>query len=168
MARSSAIKNEERRQSGRRYEAYGRRNANVAAVLAEKADYHPVTPLKTLTPAEIRAICLVVFVVTAIAMGIILLAAEAAVTQKEINTLKREIAQVDDDIANLKIEIEQSQNMQLIKIRAMEELGLREPTFDQYVYIGELPVPESDFGRYIKERAYGAERSQTAEPEEGE
>ena len=168
MAKGSEALRKERIEAERAYKPYGRRNANVAAVLAENAEYHPVTPLKTLTPAEIRAICLVVFVVTAVAMGIILLAAEAAVTQKEINNLKRDIAQVDDDIANLKIEIEQSQNMQLIKIRAMEELGMQEPTFDQYVYTSELPEPVSDFGLYIRERAYGAEQSQTAGPEEGE
>jgi len=136
--------------------------------MKDPADYHPETPLITLTGAEVRAICLVVLVVTAVALGIILLAAEAAMTQKEINDLKKNIAQVDDDIANLKIEIEQSQNMQLIKIRAQEELGMKEPSFDQYVYISELPEPLSDFGRYIKERAYGGARSQAAEPEEEE
>ena len=131
-----------------------------------EADYHPQTPLKTMTPAELRAILLVVAVVMAVSMTIIILAAEAAMTQKEINDLRSGIAQVDDDIANLKIEIEQSKNMQIIKNRAAEELGLKEPSFDQYVYIKELPEPDSDFGRYIKERAYGGARSQAAEPEE--
>ena len=168
MAKGSAAIKNDRRHYDRSYRPYGQKNVNVAAVLAEDTEYYPVTPLKTLTPAEIRAIFFVVFIVTAVAMGIILLAAEAAVTQKEINNLKHEIAQVDDDIANLKIEIEQSKNMQLIKIRAMEELGMQEPSFDQYVYISELPDPGPDFGKYIKERAYGAERSQAAEPEEEE
>ncbi len=118
-----------------------------------------------LTPAEIRAIGIVIFVVTAISMCIILLAAEAAVTQKEINDLKRNIAQVDDDIANLKIEIEQSQNMQLIKTRAQEEFGMQEPLFDQYVYVSELPEAVSGFGRYLKEKAYDGTASQTAVPE---
>ena len=129
-----------------------------------EADYHPVQPLKTLTPSEMRAIFVVVMVVTAIAMGIILLAAEAAMSQKAINDLKKSITQVDDDIANRKIEIEQAQNMQLLKIRAQNELGMQEPTFDQYVYISELPEPMSDFGRYIKERAYGGAPSQAADP----
>ena len=170
MATGSAAYKENRGQGERAFELYERKSATVAALLSEEADYHPVTPLKTLTPAEIRAICLVILVVTAVAMGIIFLAAEAAVTQNDINTLKRDIAQVDDDIANLKIDIEQSQNMQLIKIRAMEELGMQEPSFEQYVYVNGLPDPGADFGRYIRERAYGAERSQAAEPEpeEGE
>jgi cell division protein FtsL len=143
-----------------------RRNAPLTTPAKEnEEDYHPVVPLKTLTPAEIRAISLVVFIVTAVAMFIIFLAAEAAMTQKEINDLKRGIAQVDDDIANLKIEIEQSQNMQLVKKRASEELGMKEPSFDQYVYISDLPTPMTDFGRYIKERAYGVPRS-SAEPTE--
>ena len=128
-------------------------------------EYHPVAPLKIMTPAEIRAIVLVVFVITAIAMGIISLSAQAAVAQKEINDLKKGIAHVSDDIANLKIEIEQAQNMQLIKDRALTQLGMKEPTFEQYVYIDELPEIKSDFGRYIKERAYGGARSQPEEPE---
>ena len=131
-----------------------------------EADYHPETPLKTMTPAELRAIILVVVIVMAVSLFIIVLAAEAAMTQKEINDLRNGIAKVDDDIANLKIEIEQSKNMQIIKNRATEELGLKEPSFDQYVYIKELPEPQSDFGSYIKERAYGGARTQAAEPEE--
>jgi len=128
-------------------------------------DRHPVMPLEIMTPAEIRAIVLVVFVVTAIAMGIIFLSAQAAVAQKEINDLKKGIAHVDDDIANLKIEIEQARNMQLIKDRAQAELGMKEPSFEQYVYIEELPETRADFGKYIKERAYGGARSQPEEPE---
>ena len=145
------------------YEPPARKERRVAPPPRNEADYHPATPMKTLTPAEIRAILLVVLVVTAVAMGIILLAAQAAVTQKEINDIRKGIALVDDDIANLKIEIEQSQNMQLLKIRAQNELGMQEPAFDQYVYISELPEPKSDFGRYIKERAYGGARSQAAD-----
>ena len=141
-----------------------RRERRIKPPPRNEADYHPVQPLKTLTPSEIRAIFVVVLIVTAVAMGIILLAAEAAVTQKAINDLKKNIAQVDDDIANLKIEIEQAQNMQLMKLRAQNELGMKEPTFDQYVYISELPEPMPDFGRYIKERAYGGTPSQAADP----
>jgi|GEM_PF-3162154 len=142
------------------------RRKETPAKPAEKADdIHPVKPFMTLTPAEIRAILLVIIVVTAVAMGIVFLAAEATVKQKEINDLKKNIAQVDDDIANLKIEIEQSQNMQLIKGRAQSELGLKDPTFDQYVYISDLPAPESDFGKYIKEKAYGGTPAPTADPE---
>lgn len=158
-----------RRRADHPFEASRRRESRLVPPPAkDEADYHPVTPFKTLTWAEIRAICLVVLVVTAVAMGVIMLAAKAAVTQKEINNLKRDIAQVDDDIANIKIEIEQANNMQLIKIRAQEELGMKEPEFDQYVYLSELPEPLTDFGRYIKERAYGGARSQAPEaiPEE--
>jgi len=130
----------------------------------DEDNYHPVTPLKIMTPAEIRAIVLVVSVVTIIAFGIIFLSAQAAVAQKDINDLKKGIAQVDDDIANLKIEIEQSQNMQLIKDRASAELGMKEASFEQYVYIDELPVVKSDFGRYIKERAYGGAGNRPEDP----
>ena len=55
--------------------------------------------------------------------------------------------------------------MQLVKERAQTELGMKEPTFEQYVYVDELPEINSDFGRYIKERAYGGARVQPEEPE---
>jgi len=129
-------------------------------------DFHPVTPLKIMTPAEVRAIILILIVITAIAFCIVFLSAEAAGAQKDINDLKKGIAQVDDDIANLKIEIEQAQNMQLIKDRAYAELGMKEPSFEQYVYIDELPAIQANFGKYIKERAYGGERNKPAEPED--
>jgi len=139
----------------------------AASPSRKNEESYPTLPLNTLTPAEIRAFCLVIFIVAAVSMFVIFLAAEATLTQKEINDLKKGIAQVDDDIANLKIEIEQSQNMQLIKQRAYEELGMKEPSFDQYVYISDLPEPKSDFGRYIKERAYGGIRSSEEPTEQG-
>jgi len=146
------------------YEAPKREERREKPLPRREDDFHPIAPLKVMTPAEIRAMAVVVFAVTAIAMGIIFLSAQAAVAQKDINDLRKGIAQVDDDIANLKIEIEQAQNMQLIKDRAYMELGMSEPSFEQYVYIEELAVPQSNFGRYIKERAYGGARSQPAEP----
>jgi len=142
------------------FEPARRKSVDIPPVKKSEEDYHPDVPLKTFTPSEIRAIILVIFVVTLVALSIIFLAAEAAVTQKQINDLKRGITQTDDDIANLKIQIEQSQNMQLVKQRAQTELGMKEPSFDQYVYISDLPQPQSDFGRYIKEKAYGGTQNQ--------
>lgn len=144
------------------YEPPRREERRAAPSPRNGADYHPDVQLKTLTSAEIRAICLVILIVTAVAMGIILLSAEATVTQKEINDLKKSMTQTDDDIANLKVEIEQSQNMQLIKTRAQEELGMQDPSFDQYVYVSDLAVAQPDFGDYIKERAYGGARTEPA------
>ena len=136
---------------------------DAAPALRNEEDYHPETPLKTLTPAEIRAFVVVILVVTIVAMGIVYLSAQAAIAQKDINDLKKGITQVDDDIANLKIEIEQAQNMQIIKNRAQDELGMKDPAFDQYVNVSDLPETPSDFGAYIKERAYGGARTQTAD-----
>ncbi|MDR3364797.1 MAG: hypothetical protein LBS91_07640 [Clostridiales Family XIII bacterium] len=177
MASANAELNQRRRRAdayaapGRRagarpaYQPYTAYRTPQRATQQDEADYHPAIQLKTLTPSEIRAIVLVVFVVTAVAIGVIALAAQAAVTQKEINDLKKDITQVGDDIANIKIEIEQAQNMQSIKGRAQSELGMSEPMFDQYVYVSDLPEAQADFSRYIKERAYGGERTQATESE---
>jgi cell division protein FtsL len=134
--------------------------------VAPKIEFHPLPSLGSLTAAEIRVICLIMLVLTAVAVGMILMAAEAAVTQQEINELNQEILQTDKDIVNIKVDIEQAQSIDSILSRAVNDLGMKEPEYDQYIYISDLPEPEADFARYIKERAYDTE--QTAQPSEGQ
>jgi cell division protein FtsL len=118
---------------------------------------HPAPPLRVFSGAELRVIALLIVLVAAIAMGIIMMAARAAVTQKEINDLKRDIAQTEDDITSIKIDIKQSQNIDMIRSRAEKELGMKEPAYDQYIYVADLPAPGTDFVTYIKERNYDGE-----------
>jgi cell division protein FtsL len=123
----------------------------------ETAECHPDPQIRVFSGAELRVIALLIIIVSAIAMAVIVMAAQAAVTQKEINDLKRDIAQTEDDITSIKIDIKQSQNIEMIRDRAGNELGMREPTYDQYIYVADLPAPEGDFVTYIKERIYDGE-----------
>jgi cell division protein FtsL len=118
---------------------------------------HPAPQPRIFSGAEIRVIALLIVIVSAIAMAVIMMAAQAAVTQKEINDLKRDIAQTEDDITSIKIDIKQSQNIEMIRHRAVDDLGMKEPTYDQYIYVSELPVPGADFVTYIRERVYGGD-----------
>ena len=137
----------------------------VARPLPSRADvpHHDAPQIRVFSGSELRVIALLIIIVSAIAMAVIVMAAQAAVTQKEINDLKRNIAQTEDDITALKIEIKQSQNIEMIRARAEDELGMKDPTFDQYIYVADLPAPVQDFATYIKEKAYGANTSETIE-----
>ena len=137
----------------------------IARPLPLQADVpcHPAPDNRIFSGAEIRVIILLIAIVASIALAIIVMAAQAAVTQKEINDLKRNIAQTEDDITAIKIDIKQSQNIEMIRTRAETELGMREPEYDQYIYVADLPVPAPDFASFIKEKAYGENTTSTIE-----
>jgi len=122
---------------------------------AEAEALYPLPKLWTFSVSEIRALVLIFFVVAGVAFAIIQLSAMAAVTQSQINDLNRSIAQVNDDISNLKVDIEQAQDMQSVRTLAETELGMKEPSYDQYVFLADLPDPGQNFANTIKEKAYG-------------
>ncbi|MCL2493680.1 MAG: hypothetical protein FWF33_06540 [Clostridiales bacterium] len=116
---------------------------------------HPLPKLWTLSVSEIRALCLIIIVVAGVGFAIVQLSAMAAVTQSQINDLNKNITQTNDDIANLKVDIEQAQDMQAVRTLAETELGMKEPSYDQYVYLSDVPDPGQNFANTIKEKAYG-------------
>jgi len=120
---------------------------------------NPLPKLWTLTVSEIRALCLIIIVVAGVGFAIIQLSAMAAVTQSQINDLNKNITQANEDITNLKVDIEQAQDMQAIRTRAVTELGMKEPSYDQYVYLTDVPDPGKNFVNTIKEKAYGEQPS---------
>ncbi|MDR1797817.1 MAG: hypothetical protein LBR44_10400 [Clostridiales Family XIII bacterium] len=130
-----------------------------------KPGVHALPRLSTLTPAEVRWICLILVIVTGVALAMIQLSAAAAVTQQEINDLKKNITQTEEDIVDLKVSIEQTQVIQSIRDRAESDLGMKEPEYDQYVYLADVPLPDTAFTEYIKERAYGTQEGNTEPPE---
>ena len=124
-------------------------------VRQEEYEYHPIPTSRSLTLGEVKVIALTIFIVTAILLGIIFIAAQAAVIQKEINDLNNEITQINEDITSIKVSIEQAKNIQSIGERARNELGMTEPRFDQYVYINELQPIEGSFANFIREKLNG-------------
>ncbi|MDR0874677.1 MAG: hypothetical protein LBN12_00530 [Clostridiales Family XIII bacterium] len=130
-----------------------------------EAECHPEPEARIFSGAEIRVIALLIIIVSAIAMAVIMMAAQAAVTQKEINDLKQNIAQTEDDITQVKIDIKQSQNIEMIREKAESDLGMKDPGFDQYIYVADLPSPGMDFATYLKEKAYGENAATTEIPE---
>ncbi|MDR3304730.1 MAG: hypothetical protein LBS85_01680 [Clostridiales Family XIII bacterium] len=139
-----------------------RRRAPAAPRETREAERHPAAQIRTLSGAEIRAVILIMVVVTGVAMAMIFLAAQAAVIQQDINHTKKEMAQIEEDIVSIKVEIEQAQNIEAIRDRAVNELGMQAPKYDQYIYLSELPDPQQEFAQYLKGKVYGTAQ----EPEE--
>ncbi|MDR1815607.1 MAG: hypothetical protein LBR00_02860 [Clostridiales Family XIII bacterium] len=137
--------------------------AGAATASAPRADVHALPRLHALTGAEIRVICLILVIVSGIAFAMIQMAAAAAVTQQEINALKKNITQAEEDIVGLKVDIEQTQVIAQVREKAETELGMKEPTYDQYVYLADVPVPEAGFAEIIKGKAYGSYYGQAAQ-----
>lgn len=113
-------------------------------------DYHPAPRTRSITSQEIRMVILIMIVVTAIFMGIIVIAAERAVLQKDINDLNNDVTKIDEDISTIKVEIEQAKNIHYVVGQAREELGMSEPSYDQQIFINELAPIEGSFVEYIK------------------
>lgn len=117
---------------------------------------HPVPRTRIFSASELGTIAILIAIISAIAIVTIMMAAESAETQSDINALKRDIAQAEDDITQIKIEINQSQNIEMIRSRAEAELGMKAPEYDQYIYVSDLPGATPEFAAYIKEKVYGA------------
>ena len=58
------------------------------------------------------------------------------------------------EIEKLSVKIEKGTGINVIELRATEELGMIYPTAEQVVYIEEKPAPVNDFAQYIRENAY--------------
>jgi cell division protein FtsB len=91
----------------------------------------------------------------ALALVYIFLAAQEAVVQKEINDLEYQIAQIDEEIVGVQVGVEQGQNIQLVRQKARDELGMSDPALEQNIYVNEIVVPEEGVARMIKDAAYG-------------
>jgi cell division protein FtsL len=115
---------------------------------------------KTRKPAEITAkqfrnAVAIVVLAGALALVYIFLAAQEAVVQKEINDLEYQIAQIEEEIVGAQVGVEQGQNIQLVRQKARDELGMSDPALEQNIYVNEIVVPEEGVAQMIKNAAYG-------------
>ena len=115
----------------------------------------PRTAPGELSVRHFRIILAIIAVVSMLATSYILLAAQEAVVQREINDLEYQNAQLDEEIAGLQVSIGQGQNIQLVRQKARDELGMSDPSHEQYVYVGEIEVPGDGVAQMIRSAAYG-------------
>ena len=116
-------------------------------------DYHPAPVIRKITIQEIKIVAIIIVVLTGISLGSIFISAEAAVLQKEVNDIKTQTAQIEEDMSALRVDIEESKNLHAVVARARDELGMSEPSFDQLVYINELAPIEGSFAEFMRNRS---------------
>ncbi|MDR2355413.1 MAG: hypothetical protein LBE16_04380 [Clostridiales Family XIII bacterium] len=89
-------------------------------------------------------------------LGIAMIIATAFMSsvQYEINRIEKNTETTLAEIEKLSVKIEKGTGINVVELRAIQELGMIYPTAEQVVYIEEEPAPMNDFAQYIRENAY--------------
>ncbi|MDR0854400.1 MAG: hypothetical protein LBN34_08515 [Clostridiales Family XIII bacterium] len=130
----------------------------AAGVIARPAVYVPAPVKNALTGAQIKLAVMVIFIGAVLLLGLIFSSAYAASIQHNINITMDDIARVEEDIANIKVDIEKASSVAVVEARAASELSMIYPTRDKYIYLDELPEPEYAVAQMIKDTNYGTQQ----------
>jgi len=85
---------------------------------------------------------------------LIVSAAYTARVKHEINTVRRDNAQIVGVIENLNVDIKNATNLRTIEEKAIEELGMIYPLPEQFVFLSRPERPSGDFAMLLKEQAF--------------
>ena len=89
-----------------------------------------------------------------VCIGMIIASAWMSSIQYEINQIEKAAETTRAEIEKLSVRIEKGTGINVIELRATEELGMIYPAAEQTVYIEEKPATVNDFAQYIRENAY--------------
>lgn len=132
----------EERKKARRKLAKSKRKRNPKELSASKA-----------AARDQRLALFALFVAGLIFLGVIFISAYCANLKYEINAVNKQTLALQEDIDQLKVEIENGTNIGTIENKALKDLGMIYPTAEQFVYVdGE--APKEDMALVIKENAY--------------
>ncbi|MDR2133428.1 MAG: hypothetical protein LBP30_08860 [Clostridiales Family XIII bacterium] len=87
-------------------------------------------------------------------IGMVIASAWMTSIKYEINQITAAVEETCAEIEKLTVKIEKSTGINVIELRAINELGMIYPSAEQVVYIEDEPPPMNDFAQYIKENAY--------------
>lgn len=80
--------------------------------------------------------------------------AYASQIKHNINTLSRENQVIQGEIQNLDVNIEVANNIKIIEEKAISELGMVYPKYEQMVFIAAKSGKFNDFAMALREQAY--------------
>jgi hypothetical protein len=89
-----------------------------------------------------------------IGVGMVIASAWMTSIKYEINRVTAVVEETRLEIEKLTVKIEKGTGINVIELRATNELGMIYPSEEQVVYIEDEPPPMNDFAQYIKENAY--------------
>jgi cell division protein FtsL len=93
-------------------------------------------------------------VIGALCVSVIITTAYSAAIKYEINNIIKENAVITGEIENLKVKINEANNIQAIEQKATIELGMVYPDPNEFVYLQTTEAPVQDFALLLMEEAY--------------
>jgi len=107
-----------------------------------------------LTAQDKMKLLLLIMVIGALAIMGVVTTAYATQIKYSINALSRDNAVIQGEIDNLQVSIEAENNIKTIEEKAVAQLGMVYPTYDQMVFMPEESEKVNDFAMVLKEQAY--------------
>ena len=101
-----------------------------------------------------RILFVAVILMGIIGLGLVITTAYAAEVKYRINETLRENEILRGEIENLKVRVNEANNIQTLEIKAQTELGMIYPAPEQFVFIAEEEEPPADFAMLIRTGAY--------------
>jgi cell division protein FtsL len=108
----------------------------------------------TLTARDRLKLLVLVFLIGALCIAGVVTTAYATQIKYNINAIVRENAVIQGEIENLDVAIESANNIKIIEEKAVSQLGMVYPKFEQMVFIAEEPDKINDFALVLREQAY--------------
>ena len=108
----------------------------------------------TLTSKEKARVIFLILLTGVLCLGGIGAKAYTAYVEYEINTINRGNTVLTGEIESLNVKIENATNIRTIKEKAMAELGMGDPTTEQFIFLNPEAKPQGDFALLLREQAY--------------
>ena len=107
-----------------------------------------------LTPANLRTLIIAVVMVGILLIGTVVVNAQTAKLQYNINQLKNQNAILETEVSMLEFKIEKETSVEKLEDVALDKLGMHYPTSNQSVHIATLTQGEDSLSDIIKTKAY--------------
>ena len=107
-----------------------------------------------LTPANLRILIMAVVLIGALFIGMVVVNAQAAKYQYNINQLRNQNNILENDINVLNMKIERETGIGNLEQYATEDLGMIYPKGDQCIHVSSLESGEGSLADLIKQKAY--------------
>ena len=90
----------------------------------------------------------------ALCVSVIIAAAYTAKVKYETNVIIEANVELRGEIENLHVKVKQATNIKTIEVKAREELGMVNPTPDEFIFVAPEQQPMGDFAMVLMEQAY--------------
>lgn len=109
---------------------------------------------KCLRTRDKAKLLLLIILIGILSIAGVICTAYASQVNYNINELATENAIIQGEIENLDVKVEEANNIKSIEEKALTELGMVYPEYEQMVFIAEKSEKLNDFASVLREQAY--------------